>query len=234
MPTTIKMLSGGAVQGLVAQLHDSFLAETECHVECVFDAVGTIEGGLADGQQADLIALTDAQITQMEQDGLVQGGSARILGVVKTGIAVRKGDKAPDIGTIDDLEATLLAAQGIYIPDPDLSTAGAHIMRVLRKLGIDEEALKTRLKIFPNSEEALAALAKGKGEGLLGCIQTTEIRFAPDVVVAGMLPGKLGLSTIYTVAISSQSANPEMAARFISKLIGAEAAPLRTAIGFEA
>ncbi|MEZ5702171.1 MAG: substrate-binding domain-containing protein [Burkholderiaceae bacterium] len=196
MPT-IKLLSGGAVQGLVAQLHDSFLAETGCHIECVFDAVGTIEGGLSDGEPADLIALTDAQITQMEQDGLVVAGSARILGVVKTGIAVRKGDKAPDIGTIDDLEAALLAAEGIYIPDPALSTAGAHIMRVLRKLGIDEESLKTRLMVFPNSEAALAALAQGQGNGLLGCIQTTEIRFAPNVVVAGMLPGKLSLSTIH-------------------------------------
>ncbi|MEZ5707341.1 MAG: substrate-binding domain-containing protein [Burkholderiaceae bacterium] len=179
MPT-IKLLSGGAVQGLVAQLHDSFLAETGCHIECVFDAVGTIEGGLSDGEPADLIALTDAQITQMEQDGLVVAGSARILGVVKTGIAVRKGDKAPDIGTIDDLEAALLAAEGIYIPDPALSTAGAHIMRVLRKLGIDEESLKTRLMVFPNSEAALAALAQGQGNGLLGCIQTTPKLICPQ------------------------------------------------------
>jgi molybdate transport system substrate-binding protein len=230
----IKMLSGGAVQGLVAQLHDSFMAETGYEVECVFDAVGTIESGLVDGEAADLVALTDAQITQMELDGHVVAGSARILGVVKTGIAVRKGDDSPDVSTADAFEAALLVAGGIYIPDPEQSTAGAHIIRVLRKLGIDEDALKTRLHIFPNSEDALAELAKGEGKGLLGCIQTTEIRFAPDVVFAGLLPGKLGLSTIYSVAVTSRSKNPELAARFISKLIGVDAAPLRVAIGFEA
>ena len=139
----------------------------------------------------------------------------------------------PDIGTTDAFEAALLAAEGIYIPDPALSTAGAHITRVLRKLGFDGDLLKTRLHVFPNSEEALVALAKGKGKGLLGCIQTTEIRFAPDVVVAGLLPGKLGLSTIYSVAVTSRSKKPELAAQFISKLIGADAAPLRAAIGFE-
>jgi molybdate transport system substrate-binding protein len=180
------------------------------------------------------VALTDAQITQMESDGHVVPGSARILGVVKTGIAVRKGDDAPDVSTSDAFEAALLAAGGIYIPDPKQSTAGAHILRVLRKLGISEDDLKTRLHVFPNSEEALAALAKGKGKGLLGCIQTTEIRFAPDVVVAGLLPGKLGLSTIYSVAVTTSSKKPEIAAQFISKLIGAEAAPLRVEIGFEA
>lgn len=230
----IKMLSGGAVQGLVSQLHDSFLAETGCDVEYVFDAVGTIESVLTDGDAADLVALTDGQITQLEQEGHVVAGSARILGVVKTGIAVRKTDKAPDVSNTDALEAALLAAEGIYIPDPKLSTAGAHILRVLKKLGISEDDLKTRLHIFPNSEEAMAALVKGKGNGLLGCIQTTEIRFAPDVVVAGLLPGKLGLSTIYSVAVTSHSKYPKQAAQFISKLIGADAAPLRVEIGFEA
>ena len=234
MTQKIKMLSGGAVQGLVAQLHDAFMTETGFEVECVFGAVGTIESGLIGGDAADLVALTDAQITQMEADGHVVAGSARILGVVKTGIAVRKGVKAPDVSSTDALEAALLAAEGIYIPDPEQSTAGGHILRVLRKLGIAEDDLKTRLHVFPNSEEALAALAKSKGKGALGCIQTTEIRFAPDVVVAGMLPGKLGLSTIYSVAVTTSSKKPDVAAQFISKLIGADAAPLRVEIGFEA
>jgi molybdate transport system substrate-binding protein len=234
MTQKIKLLSGGAVQGLVAQLQDAFMAETGVEVECVFDAVGTIESGLVDGDAADLVALTDAQITQMEADGHVVAGSARILGVVKTGIAVRKGAKAPDVGSTDAFEAALLAAEGIYIPDPEQSTAGGHILRVLRKLGIAEDDLKTRLHVFPNSEEALAALAQSKGKGALGCIQTTEIRFAPDVVVAGLLPGKLGLSTIYSVAVTTSSKQPDVAAQFISKLIGADAAPLRVEFGFEA
>lgn len=228
------MLSGGAAQGLVAQLHESFLAETGCEVECVFDAVGTIQNGLIDGESADLVALTDAQITQMLRDGHVVPGSARILGVVKTGVAVRKTDKVPDVSTPDALAAALLAAEGIYIPDPEQSTAGAHFMKVLRKLGIEGDDLAARLRIFPNGDGAMAELAKGKGKGLLGCIQTTEIRFAPNVVVAGLLPGNLSLSTIYTVAVTAQSRNPELAARFISKLIGPDAATLRLAIGFEA
>ncbi|WP_372657889.1 molybdate ABC transporter substrate-binding protein [Hydrogenophaga sp.] len=230
----IKMLSGGAVQGLVAQLQESFLTETGCEVECVFDAVGAIKDGLVDGDKADLVALTDAQITQMGRDGHVVMDSARILGVVKTGVAVRKGDQVPDVSTSAALEAALLAAEGIYIPDPEQSTAGAHILKVLSKLGIDGDELAARLHIFPNGEEAMAELAKAKGKGLLGCIQTTEIRFAPDVVVAGLLPGNLGLATIYTVAVTTQSSNPVYAAQFISKLIGPDAAPLRMAIGFEA
>ncbi|GAA6142453.1 substrate-binding domain-containing protein [Hydrogenophaga sp. 5NK40-0174] len=230
----IKLLGGGAIQGLVAQLHDAFLEETGCEVVCQFDAVGTIEDGVTDGEPADLVALTDAQITQMAADGLLVPGSTRILGVVKTGIAVRKADQSLDVSTAEALEAALLAADGVYIPDPSVSTAGAHIQKVLRRLGIDEDDLAKRLHVFPDSEQALAALAKGKGKGLLGCIQTTEIRFAPKVFVAGMLPGKLGLSTIYSVAVTSQSKNPELAAQFISKLIGADAAPVRADIGFEA
>jgi molybdate transport system substrate-binding protein len=230
----IKMLSGGAVQGLVAQLHESFLSETGCEVECVFDAVGTIENGLIDGDQADLVALTDAQITLLASGGHVVPSSARILGVVKTGVAVRKTDTVPDVSTTDALKVALLAAEGIYIPDPEQTTAGAHFMKVLRRLGISSDDQEARLRVFPNGDEAMAELAKGKGKGLLGCIQTTEIRFAPDVVVAGLLPGNLALATIYTVAITKKSKNPALAAQFISKLIGPDAAPLRVAIGFEA
>lgn len=228
------MLSGGAAQGLVAKLQESFFTETGCEVECLFDAVGTIQDGLVEGKSADLVALTDGQITQMLRDGHVVPGSARILGVVRTGVAVRKTDKMPDVSTPDALESALLAAEGIYIPDPEQSTAGAHFMKVLRKLGIDGDDLAARLRIFPNGDDAMVELAKGKGKGLLGCIQTTEIRFAPDVVVAGMLPGNLALATIYTVAVTTQSSNPERAAQFISKLIGPDAAVLRMAIGFEA
>jgi molybdate transport system substrate-binding protein len=230
----LKLLSVGAVQGLVAQLQEAFLAETGYGVECVFDAATAIKEGFSDGEAADLVALPDAQITQMASDGLVVAGSTRILGVVNTGVAVRKTDKLPDVSTSDAFEAALLAAEGIYVPDPALSTAGAHVIRVLRKLGIDREDLEARLHIFPNSEAALAALAKGKGKGLLGCIQTTEIRFANDVVLAGLLPGMLGLSTIYSVAVTTQSKHANVAAKFISKLIGADAAALRKAIGFEA
>lgn len=228
------MLSGGAAQGLVAQLQEAFLTETGCAVDCVYDAVGTLKDRLVDGDEADLIVLTDALITHLGREGHVVPRSARVLGVVKTGVAVRKGDKTPDVSTPEALQKALMAAEGIYIPDPELSTAGEHFMKVLRKLGLQEDDLKARLRVFPNGEDALAALAQAKGKGLLGCIQTTEIKFAPDVVVAGLLPAKLALATIYTAAVTTQAQNPEGAADFISKLTGPDVASLRVAGGFEA
>lgn len=174
------------------------------------------------------------QITQLARDGHVVPGSARIPGVIRTGMAVRKADPMPDVNTPDALEAALLAAEGIYIPDPEQSTAGAHFMKILRKLGIDHDDLTSRLRIDPNGEETMVALAKGKGQGLLGCIQTTEIRFGSDVVLAGRLPGHVALATIDTAAVTTHSRHPEQAAQFISKLIGPDAAQLRMAMGFDA
>ena len=116
-----------------------------------------------------------------------------------------------------------------------IDVAGSKLHHVANGLCVSSgDDLAARVRIFANGDDAMAELAKGKGNGLLGCIQTTEIRFAPDVVVAGLLPGKLGLSTIYSVAVTTSSKKPEIAAQFISKLIGAEAAPLRVEIGFEA
>ena len=231
--STIRLLSGGAAQGLVSHLQEDFRTETGCAVDALYDAVGAIKDRFMDGDAADLIILTDAIITQMAEEGHVVPGSARVLGVVKTGIAVRKGDEDLDVSTPEALKAALKAADAIYLPDPEQSTAGEHFVKVMRKLGV-YTALEDRVHIFPNGDDAMAALAKAKGKGLLGCIQTTEIRFAPGVVEAGPLPPRLELATIYTAAVTTRATNPEGAADFISKLTGPAIAPLRTGGAYEA
>ena len=45
-------------------------------------------------------------------------GSAAPLGVVKTGVAVKAGEPAPDVATAAALKAALLRREGIYFPDP--------------------------------------------------------------------------------------------------------------------
>lgn len=231
--STIRLLSGGAAQGLVTQLQEKFLTETGCAVDAIFDAVGTIKDRFMEGDVADVLILTDALITQMSEEGHVVPGSARVLDVVKTGIAVRKGEDNLDVSTPEALKAALKGADAIYIPDPEQSTAGEHFVKVMRKLGV-YTALEDRLHIFANGEEAMAALAKAKGKGLLSCLQTTEIRFAPGVMVAGQLPPRLELATIYTAAVTTRAANPEGAADFISTLIGPAIASMRTEGGYEA
>jgi molybdate transport system substrate-binding protein len=151
---------------------------------------------------------------------------------VHTGIAVRDGERSPTIADGAALRATLLAAAGIYFPDPVLATAGIHFAKVLRELGIDE-ALAERLYPFPNGAAAMGALARSTVPGELGCTQITEIKSTPGVVLAGPLPAGFELATIYTVALCTRAREPELALRFVRWLSGSSTLSRRQAAGFD-
>ena len=90
--TSLHLLSGGAAQGLVTQLQDRFQALHACSINATFGAVGMMKDSLLAGAPCDVVILTEALIAQLTASGDVLAGSARALGVVKTGIAHKDGD----------------------------------------------------------------------------------------------------------------------------------------------
>jgi molybdate transport system substrate-binding protein len=229
---TLNILSGGAAQGLVTQLEGQFYAETGRAIHGTYGAVGMMRDKLLAGEPCDLIILTQALIEQLSNSDNVVAGSVRPLGLVKTGIAVKTGGVAPNVDTAENLKAALLAATGIYFPDPIKATAGIHVMSVLKKLGIDE-AVADRLRPFPNGATAMREMAASQETGLIGCTQVTEIIFAPGVDLVARLPKEFELVTIYTAAICSQSDQPQAAQMLIDLMTDSKAAALRLEGGFE-
>ncbi len=229
---TLNILSGGAAQGLVTQLEGQFYAETGRAIHGTYGAVGMMRDKLLAGVPCDLIILTQALIEQLSNSGNVVAGSVRPLGLVKTGIAVKTGGVAPKVDTAENLKTALLAATGIYFPDPIKATAGIHVMSVLKKLGIDE-AVADRLRPFPNGATAMREMAASQETGLIGCTQVTEIIFAPGVDLVARLPKEFELVTIYTAAICSQSDQPQAAQMLIDLMTDSKAAALRLEGGFE-
>lgn len=230
--TSLHLLSGGAAQGLVKQLQAQFLAQTGCTIEADFGAVGLMKERLLAGAPCDVVILTQSLIEQLISSGQARPSSAQPLGRVKTGVAVKSGEALPKVDDPAGLKAALLAAQGIYFPDPLKATAGIHFMNVLKRLGIDAE-LAPRLHPFPNGASAMAAMAQAPEDGLIGCTQLTEILYTPGVQLVAPLPREFELATLYTGAVCTQAAQPQAAAELIRLLVSPEAAALRRAGGFE-
>jgi len=69
---------------------------------------------LLDGAPCDVVILTAALIEQLAASGHVLAGSARHLGSVKTGVAVKSGTPWPQVETAEQLKAAMLALTGIY------------------------------------------------------------------------------------------------------------------------
>ena len=228
----LNILSGGAAHGLVSALEGLFYAEAGRAIHGTYGAVGMMRDKLLAGEPCDVVILTQALIDQLTASGHVVAGSARALGLVKTGVAVKTGEAAPKVDTPDALKAALLAAKGIYFPDPIKATAGIHVMNVLKKLGIDE-AVADRLRPYPNGATAMREMAASTESGLIGCTQVTEILFAPGVELVARLPQEFELVTVYTAAVCTQSEQPQAATMLIDLLAGPEAAELRLAGGFE-
>ena len=232
MANVIRVLSGGAAQALVGQLRERFAAETGCAIEASFGAVGAMKDKLLAGEACDVLILTESLITQLTTEAQVVAGSARPLGVVKTGIALKDGAAPVAVDSPQALKAALLAASGVYFPDPHKATAGIHFMKVLRSLGL-EEALAGRLHPFPNGAAAMGEMARAPGDQVIGCTQVTEILFAPGVQLVGLLPKEFELATVYTAAVCSRAANPGPAAALVALLAGTNAAAIRAEVGFE-
>ena len=228
----LNILSGGAAQSVVAALADEFRAATGYELACTFSAVGAMKAKLLAGAPADLVILTQAVVAELAAGGQVLADSCADLGRVRTGVALRAGEAAPDIANPDALRRALLAAEGIYFPDPQKATAGIHFARVLDILGIRGE-VESRLRPYPNGNTAMRELAQAQGARLIGCTQVTEIKSTPGVTLVGMLPREFELATVYTVGVCAAAASPAMARRFAALLASEDTRSLRTKAGFE-
>ena len=229
--TALRILSGGAAQGLVASLAPKFKERTGFDIEGEFGAVGSMADKLRKGTPADIVVLTAAIIAKLAEENRVVPTSIADIGQVETAIAVRAGDPPVAISDAATLRDALLAADGIFIPDTKTSTAGTHVAKILQQLGIAHD-VTDRLKIFPNGATAMRGLAESDALRPIGCTQSTEIISTPGVVLSGPLPPGYALSTIYTAAVARQGANARQAQGLIDLLIGPDQREAREHAGF--
>ncbi|MEP9376420.1 substrate-binding domain-containing protein [Aquabacter sp. CN5-332] len=226
--TELRILSGGAAEGLVGRTAPAFETETGFHVAGTFGAVGVMAAKLRQGEAADILILTRALIDELAGEGRVDAASAVDLGAVPTSVAVRNGDPVPEVSTGDKLRAALLAAPALFSADIETATAGRHVAWTLKELGIWDE-MSPKLKVYPNGATAMAALAASGIPGAIGSTQATEILNTAGITLIADLPEGVSLLTIYTAAVAMGSAHAPEAKRLISLLA---ANPARADLGF--
>jgi molybdate transport system substrate-binding protein len=229
--SSLKILSGGAAQGLVASVAPKFKAMTGLDIEGEFGAVGAMADKLRTSVPADIVVLTAAMIADLARENLVVGGSITDIGLVETAIAIRAGDPPVPVRDTAELRKAFLAADAIFVPNTTASTAGIHVAKVLQQLGI-ADAVAASLKIFPNGATAMRNLAASTAPKPIGCTQSTEIISTSGVMLSGSLPQGCELSTVYTAAITTRAVNAGHAQDLIDLLTGIEQRDLRERAGF--
>jgi molybdate transport system substrate-binding protein len=231
MPT-LHVLSAGAAQSLIETLQQEFAAGDGIEMRASFHPVGATMEKLLAGEPCDVVVLTAALLDELARRGDVRPESIAPLGRVHTAIAVREGDAAPDVSTKAALRRLFLAADAIYLPDVERSTAGAHCAAMLRSMGIEDETAPN-FRQGSNGAAAMRELAQSRAAHPVGCTQVTEIAFTPGVALVGPLPGEFELATLYCVAVAARAQQPESAARLAALLAGEANSQLRRRCGFD-
>src|SRR5262249_30761304 len=135
----LKVISAGAVRGLIAQIIDDYSSRTGQKFDFTIGTTGQLRNIIALGQPADLIICSAPLMPELEKVGKFTPGSRTDLGRVGIGVAVRDGASVPDVATPDAFKAALVAARSIAYTNPaEGGTSGIYFAGLAERLGIGD------------------------------------------------------------------------------------------------
>jgi molybdate transport system substrate-binding protein len=188
------------------------------------DSPEAIPTRLARGATADVVIMDGTAADELGSKGLVRSDSKTVLARSLIGMVVRAGAAKPDIGSVEALRSTLLAAQSIAHSD---SGSGTYLSTTLfPKLGVaDQIAGKTRKVRGPPSGEPVASVV-ARGEAEIGFQQVSELIRVPGITFVGTIPAEVQPKTFFVGFLTSTTRQPDAARELLRFLTSPEAAPV--------
>src|SRR4029453_5081447 len=197
----------------------------------VGDSPEAIPTRLSRGEEADGVIMDGVGVDLLDQRDLARPGSRIPLSESFIGMVARAGQPKPDIGTMDGLRNTLLAAKSIAYSD---SSSGTYLSTIgFKKLGIsDEVAGKTRKVRGPPSGEPVPSV-RPRGEAEVGFQQVAELIHVPGVDFVGTVPSDIQPPPFFVGALPKSSQQTDSAVALLRFLSSAEAASVITKAGLK-
>jgi molybdate transport system substrate-binding protein len=176
-----------------------------------FHATQALLKEIADGKSADVVILTAEGIDTLMNDGRLVAGSRLDLGRSGVGLAVRKGAPKPRIASLQELKATLLAAESVAHSKQGAS--GIYFAGLLERLQLADK-LKKRIIV----EKGPVAARVASGEAALGAQLLCELAPVPGIDIIGPLPAEVQTYYAFSAAVMKSSKQPNQARAFLEFL----------------
>jgi molybdate transport system substrate-binding protein len=228
----IKVIGGSAVIPAMAELIPGFEQSSGHKVRTDFDgAIGQMTDRGHNGEVADVVIVSVAQIDALTREGKVVVGSRRDVAKVGVGVFVRKGAQKPDISSVEAFKRVLSAAKSIGYNDP---AAGApvsmYLIDLFERLAIAAE-MKAKTVVFKQRSERFEAVARGDVE--IGFNQISEIVAAPGVDLVGPLPAPVQSYTLFSSGLVTNGREHAAGSGFVAFISSSLAKGVWQSKGFE-
>jgi molybdate transport system substrate-binding protein len=175
-----------------------------------FDATQALLKAIAAGESADLVILTTEAVDELHRQGKVARGVT--LGASGVGVAVRAGAPRPDVGTVEKLKASLLAAESVA--HSKVGASGLYFAQLLKELGIAE-----RLKRIVVVEKGPVGAVVASGGAQIGVQQLCELAPVPGIDIVGGLPAPVQRTTQFSAAVMEGAKHPAAAQALVELLL---------------
>lgn len=171
----------------------------------------TIAAQLARGVPVDVVILSREGLMELIAAHRIASGTDTDLARTPIGVAVRAGAAKPDVSTVEAFKQIVLNSKVIAVPS---STSGIFLIdEVFPRLGI---AHRINVKITPRGTDAAAMVAAGEVD--VAVLPVSEIVYAPDIDLAGVIAEEIQLNQVFSAAVVAGSNEVEAAKRLIAFL----------------
>jgi molybdate transport system substrate-binding protein len=228
----IKVMTSGAFTAAYLELIPQLELLTKKKIVTAATSIGSgetsIPNRLKRGEAADIVVVADAVLKEFIKDGLVLAETYTPVARSGIGMAVRASAPKPDIGTVEALKRTLLAAKSIAY---SASVSGQYLTTELyQRLGIAEEAL-SKSRLIGGGERVGAVVARGEAE--IGFQQISELLPVPGIAHITPLPPEVQKVSIFSAGVAASSSDSALAHSVIKFLASAAAASAIAKSGLE-
>jgi molybdate transport system substrate-binding protein len=221
----IRMLSGGAMRGLMDDVAPLFERANSARVAIEFGLTSVLKKAIEEGAIFEVALLPRPELDALLHAGKIAPGTATDITRSAIGVAVRAGAPKPDIATVGALKHALLNANSITYSD---GPSGAYIAGLIERLGITQDMKpKTKLTTGPVAE----LLANGEAE--IGLQQIVAILPVKGAELLGPLPSELQNIITYAAGLAAGASDSAMARRFIAFMTTPEVARIIKMKGME-
>ena len=224
---TIKVLTTGAVKSVVVALGPAFEAQTGHKLDVVNDTAGGVAKRVEGGEAFDVVVLTPAPLRDLAAKGKVVPDSVKSVVKVGIGIAVKNGAPMPEVKTVEQFRALMLASRVAYIDPAAGGSTGIYLTGLFEKMGIANE-IKARAVLVPGG---LTGTRVVSGEADVALQPISELLQVQGITIVGPLPEAIQSYIEYAIAVSATTTRKEAAQKFVALVAGPAGAETMQAKG---